>query len=108
MKNNFTQSVNLNDNFGGSVKSSALRNLLNEIKSESSSPTSSVSPLKLQYSSKASTLAESQGISINVNRNKDLKNSVKEVNFGDMKSDIQVLQEKILSLENRLCTNSLI
>ncbi len=107
-KNNFNESVNFKDNFEKSVKSSALRNLLNEIRSENTSPSSSVSPLKLQYYSKASTLAESQGLSNNFNKIKESKNIVKDVNFGDMKSDIQALQDKILNLEKRLCIFSII
>lgn len=98
--NNFNESININSNNNyKEPKSSALRSLLNEIKSENSSRSSSKTPPNLNFNQKSQNiLVESQRININ-----KYKESTKEVNFTDMKSDIQNLQEKIKGLEKKLC-----
>jgi hypothetical protein len=100
-------------------KSSALRALLDEIKSDHSSPSSSKSPPKMTFeASKVSLLQKSQN-SIDkaskttnsyekeIKRNMStISNKSKDLNFHDMKSEINSIQEKIEGLEKKLCNIS--
>lgn len=103
---NFSESINFKDNNDKLAKSSALRSLLNEIKSDNSSRSSSKTPPKMNYDAKTSNLAFSQ--TINTNKYKDTLSQGKEINFTDMKSDIRSLQDKILGLEKKICRYLLI
>ena len=89
------------------TKSSALRALLDEIKSDNDSPSSSRTPKKRQFDpNKISFLDNSQVSSktkskpYDVERdNSTLSNKSKDMNFKDMKSEISHIQEKIDGLE---------
>lgn len=100
-------------------KSSALRALLDEIKSDHSSPSSSKSPSKMNFdSNKVSHLLKSQNsidkvskttnsLDKEIKRNySTLSNKSKDLNFHDMKSEINSIQEKIEGLEKKLCNIS--
>jgi hypothetical protein len=100
-------------------KSSALRALLDEIKSDHSSPSSSKSPPKMSFDTNRISLLHKSQHSIdkasktNNSYEKEIKrntstisNKSKDLNFHDMKSEISSIQEKIEGLEKKLCNNS--
>jgi hypothetical protein len=99
-------------------KSSALRALLDEIKSDPSSPTSSKSPTKMNFNLQKVGLLDnsnnssefnykSQADNIKTQRNlSTTSNNSKDLNFKDMKSEITSIQEKIDGLEKKLCKGS--
>lgn len=100
-------------------KSSALRALLDEIKSDHSSPSSSKSPKRTQNIVSNNVLEESNTIyesNIKAKGEPQLhKRNVstsslgsKDLNFKDMKSEISSIQEKIDGLEKKLCNLNLI
>jgi|LauGreDrversion4_2_1035121.scaffolds.fasta_scaffold117498_3 hypothetical protein len=112
--NNLMKNVNINK-----PKSSALRALLDEIKSDHSSPSSSKSPPKMTFDANKVSLLQKSQTSIDkaskttnsyekeIKRNMStISNKSKDLNFHDMKSEINSIQEKIEGLEKKLCNNS--